>query len=101
MSYVEGDFLFFAFYRHVAWHFEGEGETRDNVTEKRFYIIGGKPLQCLEKNFSFTSPASADMRSRTAANRETDCSMLRAVLDSFKSLAKYRSQEKYPDCLGE
>ncbi|CAM3754502.1 hypothetical protein POKO110462_18350 [Pontibacter korlensis] len=93
--------VFFVLYRHVSWHFEGEGETRDEVTEKRFYLIDGKPLRCLEKKYSFTLPASADRRAQKAANRETDCSSAEAVLDRFRLLARYGSGEKSPDCLGE
>ncbi len=93
--------VFFALCRHVSWSFVGEGETRDEVTERRFYILDGKPLMCLEKKYSFTLPTTADRRAQKAANRETNCSSAEAVLDRCRLLVRYGSGEKSPDCLGE
>jgi len=99
--FVKDGFLFFVLFDHVSWSFEGEGETRDDVTEKRFYIIEAQALKCLEKKFTVRSPSSADTRRQRAANKETDCSSLEAVLNKFELLSSYRSREKDPDCLEE
>ncbi len=99
--FLKGDSLFFVFQAHVSWHFVGEGETRDDVTQNRFYIIDGKALKCLQKKFTAETPSSTSMQPSMAANRETDCASLGKALDKFKLLATYWGREKYPGCLGE
>ncbi|QCR21632.1 hypothetical protein C1N53_04240 [Pontibacter sp. SGAir0037] len=97
--FVKDSSLFFAFYHHVSWRFEGEGETRDDVTEKRFYLLHGKALKCLEKKFTVKSSSSGNLQPEMVANKETDCSSLEAVLDKFDLLTKYKGSATAPSCL--
>ncbi len=97
--FVKDDSLFFVFYDHVSWSFTGEGETKDNVTENRFYIIDGKPIKCLEKKFTIRSSSSGNMQPQAAENKETDCSSFDDVTDKFGLLLKYRNRESDLTCL--
>ncbi|MFD1186527.1 hypothetical protein [Pontibacter rugosus] len=99
--FLKGGSLFFVLYNQTSWRFEGEGKTRDDVTEKRFYILGGKAVKCLEKKFSVKSPASVNALSPMAENTDTDCASLEDVKVKFELLNKYRGREKYPECLEE
>ncbi|WP_074937158.1 hypothetical protein [Pontibacter akesuensis] len=81
-----------------AWSFDtqaqGESQTIDKITEKRYYIIQNEALQCLEKKYGTRSAASSEnVQPQLAANTETVCSSLEAVLKKFEVLADYRSQE--------
>ena len=80
---------------------KGTSDTRDNITENRFYIIDDKPVKCLEKKLTIRSSGPDKTPSNSVTNKGIACSSLKPVLQKFHLLAKYKGQEKSLDCLEE
>jgi len=101
--FVKDSALFFVYYNRVSWSFDSQGkgtsDTKDNITENRFYIIDNKPVKCLEKKFTVRSSDPDNTSSHNVGNKEVACSSIKPVLAKFQLLAKYKSQEKSLDCL--
>lgn len=92
--FVTDSTLFFVYLNRVSWAFESgaEGATKDNITEHRVYLVGQKPIRCLEKKFVVRSQAANNPRSETVASKEVDCTSLKSVTDPYRLLTKYRNE---------
>ena len=92
--FVKDSTLFFAITNSVTWAFEDgpEGATKDNISERRVYLVSGQPIKCLEKKFSVRSQAKDNPSSETTPNREIDCPVAGTVMKPFLLLTKYRSK---------
>jgi len=101
--FVKDNALFFAFYKHVAWSFVNQNQTKDDVTEKRLYLIGNKSVKCLQKKYALLSDANATDAPApdTGANKETDCSSLEPIVAGFELLFDRRNQKENLACLTE
>ena len=101
--FISNDKLFFAHLTGVSWSFEsGEavtGATKDNITEKRFYITSKKPLLCLEKRYVKKSHSSNNPRPESVESKQVDCKALEPVLKGFGKLLAFKNGSKQ-DCLG-
>ena len=103
--FVKDSAIFFVYFNRVSWSFDSEGkgtsDTKDDITENRFYIIDNKPVKCLEKKFTIRSSSPDNTPSHSVANKEIGCSSLKPILQKFQLLAKYKNQGKSIACLDE
>lgn len=90
--FVEDDRLYFAYLNGVSWSFEDGGGTRDNVKERRIFVINQLPIRCLEKNYVIRSKASNNPRSETSPNKEVDCKSPASVIGPYQILLKYKTE---------
>ncbi len=99
--FVRDSMLFFAFLKGVSWSFEEgpEGSTRDNIKEKRIYLLDKKPVRCLEKNYVIRSQIKDNPDPETVPDREVDCGSSGSLLKSFAQLAEYRQNPPPSGCL--
>lgn len=91
--------LFFVFNDQLAWNFAGQNQTRDNITERRYYIINIQPVHCLEKKFSVNSNEKDPPESESVDNKEIECTLFEEVLEDYKLLFKFREQNGDIECL--
>ncbi|MGK6352881.1 hypothetical protein [Parapedobacter sp. DT-150] len=98
--FVQDSTLFFVYLNRVSWAFESgpEGSTKDNITERRIYLVDQKPIRCLEKKFVVRSEVANNPRSESVANKEVNCTPSDSVNQPFWILAKYHNRNP-PDCL--
>jgi hypothetical protein len=91
--FVTDSTLFFILTNSVSWAFESgpEGATKDNIQERRVYLVNNKPIKCLEKKFVIRSQEKDNPRPETVTSREVDCSSPEAVMKPYVLLNKYRS----------
>jgi len=90
--FVTDSMLFFVSSNSASWAFESgpEGSTRDNITERRTYLIDHQPVRCLEKKFVIRSQSIDNPSSETVPNNEVDCPPANEVMKLFQLLTKYR-----------
>jgi len=91
--------LFFVFYNHLVWSFVNHNQTKDDITEKRFYIIGNRPIKCLQKKFTILSNAKDAPKSNMGSDKAIECSSLEPILEDFELLFKLRKQKEDLLCL--
>ena len=96
--FVKDSVLFFVFKKQLSWSFDSnspeEGGTKDNITEKRFYLIDGQPVKCLEKRYVNYSYDKKNDASATAVNKETSCSSITSVQEGCNKLLSYVKNKK-------
>jgi hypothetical protein len=92
--FVKDSTLFFTITKSITWAFEDgqEGATKDNISERRVYLVSGQPTKCLEKKFSVRSQAKDNPSSETVPNRQVDCPEAGTVMKQFLLLTKYRNK---------
>ncbi len=95
---------FFIFDNNLGWSFDGttvngESQTRDEITEKRFYIIDNQLIKCLEKKFTIRSSVKNNPTSETVANKEVNCSDLTELMKDYELVLKYKNQTANMECL--
>ncbi|MEJ6981553.1 hypothetical protein WG906_13890 [Pedobacter sp. P351] len=102
--FISDDELFFAHLTGVSWSFESGkaaiGATKDNITEKRLYMVREKPLLCLEKSYVKRSHSSDNPRPESVESRQVDCKSLEPVLKDFGKLMAFKNSSGN-DCLGK
>lgn len=97
--YLKDGTLFFVFRNHLVWSFVTQDQTKDNITEKRIYILNNKPVMCLKKEFTILSDEKKDSESNRLPNEEVECSSLEPISEDFKLLFELRNQKEDLDCL--
>jgi hypothetical protein len=100
--YVKDSLLFFTLRKSVVWAFESgpEGSTKDNIKERRVYLVADKPIKCLEKKFIIRSQATNNPRSEDVPSRNVDCPSPATVMEPYLLLTKYRNNPT-KECLDE
>ncbi len=94
---------YFIFQDVTVWSFDGglpdKPETKDDVTEKRYYIVDNKAIQCLEKKYTLKSNSKNNPKSENIPNKEVkNCSILE-FQKNFDFLMKSRNQKGVIKCL--
>lgn len=97
--FVKNDSLFFVYYNHEVWNFTGQNQTKDDITEIRFYIIDNKPVKCLEKKLTMLSRGKDTLQSTIGTNKELECSSLESISEDFELFLKLRDQQENLICL--
>ncbi|MBD1422830.1 hypothetical protein [Sphingobacterium chuzhouense] len=88
--YIQNDSVYFAFFKGTYWSFaSGEGVTKDDIKERRIYIVKGSPIKCLEKKYSIHSDSSENTDSDAITNMEVDCVSAKSIDVPFQLLKKY------------
>lgn len=100
--FVRDSALYFAFLKGVSWSFEDgpEGATRDNIRERRLYLLDQQPVKCLQKEYVIRSHANDNPRPETLANTEVDCaSSSSSLLAAYRQLLQHRNNPPASGCL--
>lgn len=107
--FVWGGELFFCFSDVGYWTFDmetvEEGEpvtqTKDIITESRFYFHKGAAVRCLVKNYEIRSRDAEKVKPENIPNEETNCREAEEVLNKFKALMALRGQGLNGQCIWE
>lgn len=94
---------YFIFQDETVWSFDGglpdQPETKDDVTEKRYYIVDNKVLQCLEKKYTLKSNSSNNPKSENVPNKELKNCSIADLEKRFDLLMKNRDRRGRGKCL--
>jgi len=94
---------YFIFKDETLWNFDGgtpeKPETKDDITEKRFYMVDGKPIQCLEKKYTLRSNAKNNPKPENiSSNQMKNCSV-DELQKTFNLLLKNKEHKENLKCL--
>lgn len=90
---------FFVLQDQLSWSFVDAEQTKDDITEKRVYIIDNQPVHCLQKKFSVLSGAVDPPQSDKVSNEKIACGSLQPLFDDLEVLYVHRSQKHDNGCL--
>jgi hypothetical protein len=95
---------YFIFKDDTAWSFDGgipeKPETKDDVTEQRYYIVENKAIQCLEKQYTLKSNSSNNPKSENIPNKEMKNCSIMELQKTFGLLIKNKERKGIAeDCL--
>jgi len=94
---------YFVFKDDTLWSFDGgtpeKPETKDDITEQRFYIVEGKPIQCLEKKYTIKSISKNNPKSENIQNKEMKSCSMDELQKTFDLLMKNKDQKGKINCL--
>jgi ribosomal protein L30E len=94
--FVQDSLLFFVYQKRLSWNFVSagvEGATEDKITESRFYLVGDKPIRCLEKKYTISSVSNKKVVPDEVPNRTIACNTASTQLKTFKNLVKFKSSK--------
>lgn len=95
--------LYFIFKDDTGWSFDGgtpeKPETKDEITEQRYYIVNDKSIQCLEKKYTIKSSSKNNPQSESIQNREMKNCSIDGLQKTFSQLMKNREQKGNIKCL--
>lgn len=102
--FLKDNQAFFAFYKELAWQFDGlmpngEPGTKDDITEKRFYLLDNVAIECLEKKYIIRSSATDNPNPEDIPNQKVNCKDMGALKNSVTLLLKYQDQTSDIGCL--
>lgn len=100
--FVKDDQVFFIFNDETVWNFDEGGtpekaETKDDIKEKRIYILQGKAVQCFEKNYSIRSKGN-NQDPNSVPNRETKCD-ISEYMQQYERIMKNKNKKGDLGCL--
>ena len=94
---------YFVFQDETVWSFDGglpdKPITKDAVTEKRYYIVDSKAIQCLEKKYTLKSNSTNNPKSENIPNKEMKNCSIMELQKSFDLLMKNKNQKGTIKCL--
>lgn len=94
---------YFIFKDDTVWSFDGgtseKPETKDDITEQRFYIVNGKPIQCLEKKYTLKSNSTNNPKSENIQNKEIKNCSIDELQKTFTLLLKNKDKKGTMKCL--
>ena len=94
---------YFILYDETSWMFDGGSgdtpKTKDDITEKRFYIIEDTLTQCLEKKYTIRSESTNNPKPEEIPNQTMACPSIDEIHNQFELLYKYKSNSKSLECL--
>lgn len=101
--FVNGGKPYFIFKDETVWSFDGgtadKPETKDDVTEQRFYIVAGKSIQCIEKKYTLKSNTTNNPKSENIPNKEMKNCSIAELQKSFDLLMKNKDRRDGGNCL--
>ncbi|MNK67975.1 hypothetical protein D3C87_873240 [compost metagenome] len=101
--FINDEKLYFVFKEETVWNFDGgtaeKPETKDDVTEKRFYLVDNKAIQCLEKKYILKSNSSNNPKSENVPNKEMKNCSIADLQKSFDLLMKNKDRREGGKCL--
>lgn len=94
---------YFVFKDETVWSFDGgtpeKPETKDDITEKRFYVVDGKPIQCLEKKYTIQSSLKNNPKSENIPSKEMKNCSVDELQKTFNLLMKNKDSKGNIKCL--
>ncbi|RZK38002.1 MAG: hypothetical protein EOO90_23650 [Pedobacter sp.] len=93
--FVNDDQLYFAHLNRLVWSFvsgAGDGVTKDDIKESRFYVVDNQPLLCLEKKFTNTKNAKDNPIPDDVANKVVACKPINGLLKDFNALVSFKDK---------
>ncbi|KFC21782.1 hypothetical protein [Epilithonimonas lactis] len=94
---------YFIFKDDTAWSFDGgtadKPETKDDVTEQRFYLVDNKAIQCLEKKYILRSNSPNNPKSENVPNKEMKNCSIADLQKTFELLMKNKDRREGGKCL--
>jgi len=95
--------LYFICKDDTVWNFDGgtadKPDTKDDVTEKRFYLVDNKAIQCLEKKYTLRSNSSNNPKAENVPNREMKNCSIADLQKTFDLLMKNKDGREDGECL--
>ncbi|WP_185204478.1 hypothetical protein [Chryseobacterium sp. C3] len=100
--YVKNNSVFFIFKEETAWNFDEGGtpekpETKDDINEKRIYVLNNKAIQCLEKNYTIRSKGN-NKNPDSVPNKETKCN-ISDLMKNYHLILKNKDRKEEINCL--
>lgn len=94
---------FFIFKDEISWSFDGgspeKPETKDDIKEKRFYIVNNKAIKCLEKEYTLKSNSANNPKPENIQNKENQNCSVEELQKTFKLLLKNKDKRGAIKCL--
>lgn len=97
--FLKEDAPFFVFYKHLVWSFVDQNQTKDEVTEKRFYIVDSRPIRCLQNKYTLLSSEKEALQPTKGSNQKIACSSLQPIDEKVSLFLKLRNQKEDLACL--
>lgn len=97
--FVESDSVFFIYSKEVQWTFADQNKTRDEIVEKRFYVLNDQPVKCLQNESTVLVSSAESNVLKATSNKKINCSSFRPMLMQFKKLISLQDQKKDMQCL--
>ncbi len=99
--FIKDNQVFFIFQDETLWNFDGgtaeKPETKDDITEKRMYILNNKAVQCLEKKYSIRSKGN-NRQPDKIASRATQCD-ISELLKNYQAIIRNKDKKGELKCL--
>lgn len=99
--FIKNGQVFFIFQDETLWNFDGgtpeKPETKDDITEKRMYILNNKIVQCLEKTYSVHSKGNNQDPGKMAS-RETQCD-ISGLMKNYQAIIRNKDKKGEAGCL--
>lgn len=100
--FVKNDQVFFIFNDETVWSFDEGGtpekpETKDDIKEKRIYILNNKAVQCFEKKYSIYSKAN-NINPENIPNQKTKCDITE-LMKKYQLILKNKNTRGEIQCL--
>ena len=101
--FVDEGKTYFIFQDETVWSFDGglpdQPETKDDIVERRYYIVDNKAIQCLEKKYTLKSSSANNPKSENIPNKEMkNCSIVE-LEKNFDLLMKNINEKGVIKCL--
>ncbi len=101
--YINTGKPYFVYIKETLWSFDGgtadKPETKDDITEKRFYISDGKPVLCLEKKYTVKSSSANNPKPQDVKNTEIRSCSISDLEKQYGILLKYKNNKTALKCL--
>ncbi|MCJ8155512.1 hypothetical protein MKJ01_17270 [Chryseobacterium sp. SSA4.19] len=99
--FIRNNQVFFIFQDETSWNFDGgtpeKPETKDDILEKRMYIVNDKAVQCLEKKYSVRSKGNNPDPNKINS-RETKCD-ISELMKNYQLILKNKDKKGELKCL--
>ncbi|MFA0964437.1 hypothetical protein AB9P05_21705 [Roseivirga sp. BDSF3-8] len=102
--YLHNDSLFFAILEEATWMFDsqgGQGATRDDISQHRYYFVNNEPVRCLRKKYSLYSYRDDNPAAENVPNEEVECDQVANVRSKYHTLIAYKDGTNRTRCIEE
>lgn len=102
LYFIKNEQVFFIFNDETVWNFDDGGtpekpETKDDIKEKRIYILDHKAVQCFEKKYSVRSKGN-NTDPKKISNKETKCDIA-DLMKKYQLIVKNKDRKGGINCL--
>ncbi|HEX8269623.1 MAG TPA: hypothetical protein VF581_06995 [Flavobacterium sp.] len=97
--FVKDGAVFFVHKRQVVWSFVDQDQTKDDITEKRFYVINSKLTECTENKSTVISSSGKVGKPTNISTKKTECPSFEPLSKEFDKLYNLSTQRKDLKCL--